>query len=117
MTDGVVLVMVRAGDAVFAVMTSFARVPSPGEHVFLWLTDVQSTTLDAAFGLDKARHCVPAVVRDTVLRQKDWRKHLPAVLSPIGGMEGHVADLFADAITTEAWKAKMIRWTSGSDQL
>jgi hypothetical protein len=32
-------------------------------------------------------------------------------------MEDHVADLFADAITTDAWRAKGTRWLSGDDHI
>jgi hypothetical protein len=47
---GDTVVMVRAGDHLFAVVTSFARVPAPGEHVLLWLTESQRAPLGAEFG-------------------------------------------------------------------
>jgi hypothetical protein len=69
--------MVRAGEVAFAVITSFARVPVPGEHILLCLTDAQRAQLGAEFGYGKSENYVPAIVRDSVLRQKDqWRKNI-----------------------------------------
>ncbi len=109
--------MVRAGEVVFAVMTSFARVPAPGEHVLVWLSDSQRAQVGTEFGLGKSNLCVPAVVRDTVLRQKDqWRMNMPGRWTQADMTVDHVADLFCEAITTEAWKAKSARWASGEDK-
>ncbi len=111
---GDTVVMVRAGEHVFAVITSFARVPAPGEHVILALTDAQCAQLGTEFGYGHARNCVPAIVRDTVLRQKDqWRKNLPNPWTRAAMMEGHVADVFVEAITTDGWNEKVARWPSG----
>ena len=113
---GDTVVLVRAGDVVFAVITSFARVPVPGEHVLLWLSDAQRAQVGAEFGIGTSRR-VPAIVRDTVLCQKDqWRKNLPNRWSPSDIMEDHIADLFVDAITTNDWRAKTARWASGGDE-
>jgi hypothetical protein len=112
---GDTVVMVRAGDHLFAAVTSFARVPVPGEHVLLWLTESQRAHLGAEFGFGKAKLCVPAVVRDTVLRQKDrWRMNMPGLSLPAGSMD-HIADLFVDAVTNDAWRARTTRWGTGGD--
>ena len=114
------VVTVRAGEVVFAVITSFARVPVPGEHILLSLTDAQGAQLGPEYGYGKSKSYVPAIVRDTVLRQKDqWRKNLPNSWMPPGISEiikDHIADLYVEAITTEAWTARVTRWTSGGDQ-
>ncbi len=108
--------MVRAGETVFVVITSFARVPAPGEHIMLWLSEAESAKLGSAYGYGKMKDCVPAIVRDTVLRQKDqWRKNMTQRWAPSGILEDHVADLFVEALTTDDWHAKMARWTSGGD--
>ena len=111
------VVMVRAGDALFAVVTSFARLPVPGEHVLLWIADAQRAQLGAQFGFGILRLCVPAIVRESVLHQKDqWRKNLSTGIGPARAMEEHVADLFVEAITTEAWQAKMAHWAAGGGE-
>jgi hypothetical protein len=86
--------------------------------VLLWLSDAQRAQVSGEFGLGHSKLCVPAIVRDSVLRQKDqWRRNIPNRWSPSVIMEDHVADLFADAITTDAWRAKGTRWLSGDDQI
>jgi hypothetical protein len=113
---GDTVVVVRAGDVVLAVITSFARLPVPGEHVLLWLNDSQRAQVGAEFGFGHSKLCVPAVVRDTILRQKDqWRKNMPNRWSS-AIMEDHVADLFVEAITTADWRVRTARWPSGGDQ-
>lgn len=105
--------MVRAGEVILAVIASFARVPVPGEIVLLWLTDSQRARLGAEFEYGKS-NCIPAIVRDTVLRPRDrWRTNMPSRWAPADIMEDHVADLFADAITKDGWHAKTARWVSG----
>jgi hypothetical protein len=101
-----VLVLVRAGDVLLGVTTSFARVPVPGEHVLLWLDDAQRAKLGAAF---RSGSATPAVVRDTVLLQSDAKRWLPP------GMKAEIANVYADAIPAEQWKTKMARWALGSD--
>ena len=109
--------MVRAGDAVFAVITSFARLPVPGEHVLLALSDAQSGRLGPDYGFGRTRNWLPVVVRDTVLRQKDqWKVTLPGGTLPPGSFEDHIADVFGVGITTEAWQEKMRRWTPDGEQ-
>ena len=113
---GDTVVMVRAGDALFAVVTSFARVPVPGEHLLLWISDAQRAQVGAEFGFGASNLCVPAIVRDTVLHQKDqWRKNMPNRPSAPSNMDDHVADLFVDAVTTNDWRAKTTRWGSRGD--
>ena len=108
------MVMVRAGEVAFAVITSFARVPAPGEHVFLSLSDAQRTQLGAEYGYGRARNWLPVIVRETILRQKDqWRVKVPDGMSPPGILFDHIADIFAVAITTEAWHEKLARWSPG----
>ena len=101
------MVLVRAGNAIFGVTAGFARVPVPGEHVLLWLSEAQRAQLGAEFGRGKS---VPAIVRDTVLLQKDADRWLPP------GMKEDTVNLYAEAITSERWQAKMARWASGDDQ-
>ena len=101
-----VLVLVRAGDVLLAVSTSFARVPVPGEHILLWLDDAQRAKLGPAFGRGSA---TPAVVRDTVLLQSDAKRWLPP------GAKAHIANVYADAIPAEHWESKMARWALGDD--
>ena len=117
MMAGDTVVMVRAGEALIAVVTTFTRVPVPGELVLLWLTETQRGQLGAEYGFGNAKLCVPAIVRETVLRQEDhWSANLPGRWSPSVTIENHVADLFADAITNDAWRTRMTRWVSGGDE-
>lgn len=108
------VVMVRAGTVFFTVFTSFARVPHPGEHVFLWPSEAQLALLGPTFGLGSSKQGVAAIVRDTVLRPKDqWRRNLPDDLTePIGD---HIADVFVDAISSASWTANLKRWTTGGE--
>jgi hypothetical protein len=101
-----VLVLVRAGDVLLSVTTSFVRVPVAGDHVLLWLDEAQRAKLGAAFGRGSA---TPAVVRDTVLLQRDAKRWLPP------GMKAAVANVYADAIPAEQWATKMARWALGDD--
>lgn len=113
---GDTVVMVRAGKAVFAVVTSFARLPAPGEHVILALGDAQREQLSPEFGYG-TREYVPAIVRQTVLRQKDqWRKNLPNPWARSAGIEVHAADVFAEAVTTDAWNAMIAGWAAGDEK-
>lgn len=98
--------LVRAGDVLLGVTTSFARLPVPGEHVLLWLDETQRAKLGAAFGRGSA---TPAIVRDTVLLQLDAKRWLPP------GAKAHVANVYADAIPAEHWETKMARWALGGD--
>ena len=108
--------MVRAGEVAFAVITRFARLPVPGEHVWLSLSEGQRAQLGAEYGYGRSRNWLPAIVRETVLRQEDhWKVEVPHGTSSPGVIWDHVADVFAVAITTEAWHEKLARWTPGGD--
>jgi hypothetical protein len=102
-----ILVLVRAGEDLFGISTSFARVPVPGEHIFLWLNEDQRARLGAEFGRSKA---TPAIVRDTVLLQMNANRWSPP------GMKDHHANVFVEAITAERWRSKMGRWALGSEE-
>ena len=108
--------MVRAGTIVIAVIASFARVPAPGEHIIVAMNAAQRAQIGAAFGYGRSKDLVPAIVRHTVLRANDRRRtNLPnAALTAF--MENHVADVFAEAITTAEWTSTVTRWSSGDDQ-
>lgn len=111
---GDTVVMVRAGTVLFIIVTSFARVPHPGEHVFLWPSEAQLAQLGLTYGLGQSKECIPAIVRDTVLRQKDqWRRNIPEGVTE--AIEDHIADVFVDAITTDSWQANLKRWTTGGE--
>jgi hypothetical protein len=113
---GDTVVVVRAGESVFVVITSFARLPVPGEHVLLALSDAQRAQLGAEYGYGRTRHLLPVVVRDTILRQKDqWQVKMPGGAPGRGTIAEHIADVFGVAITTEAWHEKLARWAPGDD--
>lgn len=110
---GDIVVNVRAGTVLFGLIASFARVPAPGEHILLWLTDEQRAKIGPEFGYGKT-NCVPAIVRQTLLRSKDqWTRNLPSPWTKTVALEEHVADLFVEATPTDGWEATMSRWAGG----
>lgn len=84
----------------FPVDAAFARVPAPGDHVFLYLSKGQR----AAFGPDyHSEPATPCIVRDTVLRPQEE------------GVSDYVADVFVSPIRADDWQYKMAAYGRGED--
>ena len=76
----------------FTVSAVFDRVPSPGEHVFLWLTDDQRAQIR---GKEYESHpATPGIVRMTALRQV------------VPGTDDEAADLWVEAVKAQDWMTK-----------
>lgn len=91
-------VFLTSGPGGFSVAAEFDRVPMPGEHVFLFLSDEQRGKLDPQYRSEPATLCV---VRDTVLRQQE------------AGVDDYVADIFVSPVAAEDWTEKMAKYGRG----
>jgi hypothetical protein len=87
----------RDGRGFSVTPVTFSQVPSPGEHVFLWLSDEHRKMLGVEYASGSA---TPALVRDTIPR-------------PVDPTVDYWADIFVEAIPSDQWTKKYAFYGSG----
>jgi hypothetical protein len=74
----------------FSIEAEFARIPTPGEHIFLWLPEDQRISFGEGYNSEPA---TPALVQDTILRAAE-------------GAGQYEADIFAKVVSEADWTRK-----------